>query len=60
MEADARAESAFMRTIHVHRQRGSTRKEVLDAENDTNLYQLEDRSSKRSHRFEKSQEKECS
>jgi len=36
-----------------HEERGSTRKEVLDTENDPSLYQLEDRSSNRSHRYEK-------
>ncbi len=36
-----------------HDKKGSTRKEVLDAENDANLYQLEDRSSNRSHKYEK-------
>ncbi|PKN24330.1 MAG: hypothetical protein CVU65_12050 [Deltaproteobacteria bacterium HGW-Deltaproteobacteria-22] len=36
----------------MHRERGSTRPEVRDAENDPNLYQLEDRSSNRSHKYE--------
>jgi RHS repeat-associated protein len=37
----------------MHEQRGSTREEVIEAENDPNLYQLEDRSSNRSHKHEK-------
>ena len=36
----------------MHDESGSTRKEVLDAENDPDLYHLDDRSSNRSHRFE--------
>ncbi|HYD43193.1 MAG TPA: GH-E family nuclease [Anaeromyxobacter sp.] len=36
----------------VHEQKGSTRKEVIEAENDPDLYQLEDRSSNRSHKYE--------
>jgi hypothetical protein len=36
----------------MHTEKGSTRKEVLDAENDPDLYQLEDRSSNRSHKHE--------
>jgi hypothetical protein len=36
----------------MHEEKGSTRKEVLDAENDPDLYQWEDRSSNRSHRHE--------
>ena len=36
----------------MHDERGSTRKEVLDAENDPDLYHLEDRSSNRSRRHE--------
>ena len=31
---------------------GSTRKEVIEAENDPSLYHLEDRSNNRSHKFE--------
>ena len=31
---------------------GSTRPEVIEAENDPDLYQLEDRSSNRSHKHE--------
>lgn len=37
----------------MHDPRGSTRKQVLDTENDPNIYQLEDRSSNRSHKYEK-------
>ena len=37
----------------MHKEAGSTRDEVLDAENDANLYQWEDRSANRSHKFEK-------
>jgi len=36
----------------LHRDRGSTRDEVIEAENDPDLYQLEDRSENRSHRHE--------
>jgi len=36
----------------MHRERGSTREEILDAENDPSLYHLEDLSSNRSHRHE--------
>jgi hypothetical protein len=36
-----------------HKNNGSTRKDILDAENNPNLYQWEDRSSNRSHQFEK-------
>jgi RHS repeat-associated protein len=35
-----------------HEAAGSTRKEVLDAENDASLYHLENRASNRSHKFE--------
>ncbi len=35
-----------------HEAAGSTRQQVIDAENNPNLYQLEDRSSNRSHRYE--------
>jgi hypothetical protein len=37
----------------MHEDKGSTRKEVIEAENDPNLYQLENRSSNRSHKHEK-------
>ena len=37
----------------MHHQRGSTRKEVLDTENNPDLYHFEDRSSNRSHKHEK-------
>lgn len=37
----------------MHQEKGSTRKEVLDAENNPDLYQIEDRSSNRSHKYEK-------
>jgi RHS repeat-associated protein len=36
----------------MHEANGSTRKEVIEAENDPSLYQWEDRSSNRSHRHE--------
>ncbi|NJO25477.1 MAG: hypothetical protein HC867_06515 [Bacteroidia bacterium] len=34
-----------------HEARGSTRQEVIEAENDANLYQFEDRSNNRSHKI---------
>ncbi len=37
----------------MHEEKGSTRKEVIEAENDPNLYQYENRSSNRSHKYEK-------
>ena len=37
----------------MHRERGSTRKEVIEMENDPSLYQIEDPSSNRSHKYEK-------
>lgn len=37
----------------MHQERGSTRKEVRDAENNPDLYQIEDPSSNRSRKFEK-------
>ena len=37
----------------MHKEKGSTRKEVRDTENNPDLYQIEDPSSNRSHRFEK-------
>jgi len=37
----------------MHEQKGSIRQEVIEAENDHNLYQYEDRSSNRSHKYEK-------
>ncbi|WP_255590675.1 GH-E family nuclease [Algoriphagus sp. NBT04N3] len=37
----------------MHKQNGSTRKEVLDSENNPNLYQIENPSSNRSRRYEK-------
>jgi RHS repeat-associated protein len=37
----------------MHIQKGSTRKQVLDAENDPSLYHFEHRSSNRSHKYEK-------
>ncbi len=36
----------------MHRRRNSTRKEVIEAENDPDLYQLEDRKSNQSHKYE--------
>ena len=35
-----------------HIQKGSTRKQVIETENNPNLYHLEDQSSNRSHRYE--------
>ncbi len=40
------------RKLH-HEQKASTRKQVIEEENNANLYQLEDRSSNRSHKHEK-------
>jgi len=37
----------------MHQERGSTRKEVIDSENNSDLYQIENRSSNRSHKYEK-------
>ncbi|WP_366914010.1 GH-E family nuclease [Niabella sp.] len=37
----------------MHKEKGSSRKEVIDAENDPDLYQWEDRSSNRGHKYEK-------
>ncbi|MBL9028562.1 MAG: hypothetical protein JNL21_40595 [Myxococcales bacterium] len=37
----------------MHKERGSTREEVIETENDPSLYHLEDRHSNRSHRYEK-------
>jgi len=37
----------------MHKEKGSTRKEVIEAENDPDLYQIEDPSSNRSHKHEK-------
>ena len=42
----------WRRRKKMHEDRGSTRREVIEAENDPDLYQLEDRSSNRSHRHE--------
>ena len=39
----------------MHEEQGSTRKEVIEAENNPNLYQLEDRKANRSHKYEKKQ-----
>ena len=36
----------------MHDDKGSTRKEVIEAENDPDIYHWEDRSSNRSHRYE--------
>jgi len=36
----------------MHQERGSTRPEVIKTENDADLYQLEDRSANRSHKYE--------
>ncbi len=36
----------------MHKEKGSTRKEVIEAENNPSLYQWEDRSSNRSHKHE--------
>lgn len=38
-----------------HQEKGSTRKEVIEAENDPSLYQWEDRSENRSRKHEKKQ-----
>ena len=37
----------------MHQEKGSTRKEVIEAENDPDIYQFEDRNNNRSHRYEK-------
>ncbi|NLZ74272.1 MAG: hypothetical protein GX905_10770 [Bacteroidales bacterium] len=37
----------------MHQERGSTRKEVIEMENNLNLYQIESRSLNRSHKYEK-------
>jgi hypothetical protein len=37
----------------MHKDKGSTRKEVIETENDPSLYQLEDRTNNRSHKYEK-------
>jgi len=37
----------------MHEEKGSTRKEVIEAENDPKLYQYEDRKENRSHKHEK-------
>ena len=37
--------------IELHEEQGSTRAEVIEAENNPDLYQLEDRSSNRSHKY---------
>ncbi|MFV0530086.1 MAG: RHS repeat-associated core domain-containing protein [Flavobacteriales bacterium] len=36
----------------MHEEKGSTRKEVIEAENNPDLYQVEDRSNNRSHKYE--------
>jgi len=43
----------WRRRKKMHEQKGSTRAEVIEAENNSKLYQLEDRSSNRSHKNEK-------
>jgi hypothetical protein len=40
----------------MHEEKGSTRKDIIKAENDPSLYQYEDRSNNRSHKYEKKQE----
>ncbi len=40
----------------MHKEKGSTRKEVIEEENNPDLYQLEDRHNNRSHKFEKKKE----
>jgi hypothetical protein len=37
----------------MHQERGSSRAEVIESENNSNLYQLEDKAANRSHRYEK-------
>jgi len=37
----------------MHKQKGSTRQQIIDEENKSDLYHLEDRTSNRSHRYEK-------
>lgn len=36
----------------MHEEKKSTRKQVIEEENNPDLYQLEDRSSNRSHKYE--------
>jgi len=43
----------WRRRKKMHEEKGSTRKEVIEAENHPNLYQIEDRKSNRSHKYEK-------
>lgn len=43
----------WWRRILTYKEKGSTRKEVVEAENDASLYQLEDRKGNRSHVNEK-------
>jgi hypothetical protein len=43
----------WSRRKKMHQEKGSTRKEVIEAENDPNLYQVEDPSSNRSRKYEK-------
>jgi hypothetical protein len=43
----------WRRRKNMHQQKGSTRKQVLDEENNPNLYQVEDPKSNRSHKHEK-------
>ncbi|MGN7785003.1 DUF6443 domain-containing protein [Niabella sp. 22666] len=43
----------WWRRKKMHKEKGSTRKDVIEAENDPNLYQWENRSSNRSHKYEK-------
>ena len=41
----------------MHKDAGSTRSEILNAENDPGLYQWEDKSANRSHKYEKKKDK---
>lgn len=51
-----KAGSEWRTRKQMHEEKGSTRKEVIKAENDPSLYQYEDRSNNRSHKYEKKQE----
>jgi RHS repeat-associated protein len=51
-----KAGSEWRTRKQMHEEKGSTRKDVIKAENDPSLYQYEDRSNNRSHRYEKKQE----
>lgn len=41
----------------MHKEKGNTRKDVIETENNPNLYHLEDRNSNRSHKYEKNNER---